>query len=384
MTLQERIHRPGPKRLLALDGGGIRGLIAVEILEHLESRLRAALGADDSFVLADYFDYVAGTSTGAIIATCVAKGFSASRIREFYIEGARSLLTPAPIWRRFNYFYLAQGFVAKLKSVFGDETLGSDSLRTLLMLVLRNADTDSPWPLSNNPAAKYNDSLHPGNNRLFPLWQLVRASTAAPTYFPAEEIIIEGKSRKFVDGAVSVYNNPAFLLFLMATLPEYRLQWPVGEDQLLLVSVGTGSIAAATDDVKSSQMTLLYNARHIPSALLNASSVQQDTLCRVFGRCNFGEEIDGELGALRTVTEGDTFLPKKFTYVRYNPSIAQSGLDKIGLSDIKAIDVAPLLSTRHVRDLERIGRTYAERVVDLAHLGSHVPSAAGSGTTATR
>jgi predicted acylesterase/phospholipase RssA len=117
-------------------------------------------------VLADYFDYVAGTSTGAIIATCVAKGFSASRIREFYIEGARSLLTPAPIWRRFNYFYLAQGFVAKLKSVFGDETLGSDSLRTLLMLVLRNADTDSPWPLSNNPAAKYNDPLHPGSNLL--------------------------------------------------------------------------------------------------------------------------------------------------------------------------------------------------------------------------
>ena len=69
--------------------------------------------------------------------------------------------------------------------------------------------------------------------------------------------------------------------------------------------------------------------------------------------------------------------------MRYNPSIAQSGLDAIGLSDIKSIDVAPLLSTRHVSDLERVGRTYAERAVDLAHLGSHVPAAAGSGNSAT-
>jgi hypothetical protein len=382
MSYRDGLARAGPKRLLALDGGGIRGLITIEILAHLELQLRDALGRGEDFVLADYFDYVAGTSTGAIIATCIAKGFSVERIREFYLEGARALLTPAPLWRRFNYRYLHGGFTAKLKAVLGDETLGDDSLRTLLLLVLRNADTDSPWPLSNNPRAKYNDIAGPESNLHFPLWQLVRASTAAPTYFPPEEIAIGGKARKFVDGAVSVYNNPAFLLFLMATLPAYRLCWPATEEQMLLVSVGTGSLLNATDAVKASQMTLLYNARHIPAVLLNAASVEQDMLCRVFGRCRFGEEIDGELGALRGAeAEGGVFLPKKFTYVRYTPDITQAGLNGLGLSDIDATDVQPLLAGGRVAELQRIGRTYAERIFDFGHLGAHAPPASAASET---
>jgi patatin-like phospholipase/acyl hydrolase len=376
VSYRERIERPGPKRLLALDGGGIRGLITIEILAHLERRLREWPGHGKDFVLSDYFDYVGGTSTGAIIATCIAKGFSVDRIRTFYLEGARSLLRSAPLWRRFQYRYVSDNFAAKLKSVLGDETLGSESLRTLLLLVLRNADTDSPWPLSNNPLAKYNDPSRPDSNLLFPLWQLVRAGTAAPTYFPPEEIEIAGKPRRFVDGAVSVYNNPAFVLFLMATLAEYRLCWSVGEDQLLLVSVGAGSLSNATDAVKTSQMTLLYNARHIPSALLNAASVEQDTLCRILGRCRFGEKIDGELGSLSGAdADNDAFIPKKFTYVRYTPDITQAGLNALGLSDIKERDVQPLLSSGHVAALQRIGQTYAERYFDPGHFGAHAAGA---------
>jgi patatin-like phospholipase/acyl hydrolase len=374
VSYRERIGRPGPKRLLALDGGGIRGVIAIEILGVLESRLRDALGGRPDFVLADYFDYVAGTSTGAIIATCIAKGFSVERIRQFFREGARSLLTPAPLWRRFNYRYLAEGFAAKLKEELGEQTLGDESLRTLLMLVLRNADTDSPWPLSNNPLAKYNDPKRPDSNLNFPLWQLVRASTAAPTYFRHEELVIKGVARKFVDGAVSVYNNPAFLLFLMATLPEYRLRWPVGEDRMLLVSVGTGSLMTATDAVKASQMTLLYNARHIPSALLNAASVEQDLLCRVVGRCRFGEAIDREIGPLTAVdSDADALVRRKFTYVRYTPELTQTALDALGLADINALDVQPLLSAGHVEELERVGKAYAQQRCDLAHFGTHAP-----------
>jgi len=67
-------------------------------------------------------------------------------------------------------------------------SLGSESLRTLLLVVLRNATTDSPWLVSNNPAAKYNTLDRPNCNLRIPLWQLVRGSTAAPTYFPPETI----------------------------------------------------------------------------------------------------------------------------------------------------------------------------------------------------
>jgi patatin-like phospholipase/acyl hydrolase len=67
--------------LLALYGGGIRGVITLEILAAIESIVRAKLGSDA--VLADYFDYVAGTSTGAIIAACLSAGMSVDDVRQF-------------------------------------------------------------------------------------------------------------------------------------------------------------------------------------------------------------------------------------------------------------------------------------------------------------
>ena len=148
-----------------------------------------------------------------------------------------------------------------------ETTLGSPSLRTLLMLVMRNATTDSPWPISNNPRAKYNDPARTDSNLNLPLWQLVRASTAAPTYFPPETIVIGKQRFVFVDGGVTMYNNPAFQLFLMATLAPYRLCWGTGEDSMLLVSIGTGTSPNANADLTPGEMNVLYNASSIPSAL---------------------------------------------------------------------------------------------------------------------
>jgi patatin-like phospholipase/acyl hydrolase len=61
--------------MLSIDGGGIRGLIALEFLSRVEAILRDKSGRKD-LVLADYFDYVGGTSTGAIVATLISLGFA--------------------------------------------------------------------------------------------------------------------------------------------------------------------------------------------------------------------------------------------------------------------------------------------------------------------
>jgi patatin-like phospholipase/acyl hydrolase len=111
-----------------------------------------------------------------------------------------------------------------LQQVFGaDTTLGSEKIKTLLLLVMRNATTDSPWPISNNPYAKYNERDRQDCNLALPLWQLVRGSTAAPTYFPPEVIVLGPREFIFVDGGVTMYNNPAFQMFLMATVDRF---WP--------------------------------------------------------------------------------------------------------------------------------------------------------------
>ena len=111
----------------------------------------------------------------------------------------------AKLWERFRSKFSSDNLSAMLQDVCGkDTTLGSEKLQTLLLIVLRNATTDSPWPLSNNPLAKYNDRTRPDCNLLLPLWQLIRASTAAPTYFPPEEFMVGGHDFVFVDGGVTM------------------------------------------------------------------------------------------------------------------------------------------------------------------------------------
>src|SRR5215831_4414881 len=184
VSYRDKLKKIGPRRLLACDGGGIRGIISIEVLACIESELRKA-SENPKLVLSDYLDYVAGTSTGAIIATLVALGYSTDEIRDFYLRSGAEMFQKARLWERFRTKFESDKLSEMLRDVIGeDTTLGSEKVRTLLMMVLRNATTDSPWPLSNNPAAKYNDTTRPGCNLKLPLWQLVRASTAAPTYFP--------------------------------------------------------------------------------------------------------------------------------------------------------------------------------------------------------
>ncbi len=93
-----------------------------------------------------------------------------------------------------------------------------------------------------------------------------------------------------MDGGVTTYNNPAFMAFLMATVEPYNLNWPTGEDKMLLVSVGTGTSPDANADLHPQEMNIVFNATKLPSALMFAALNEQDFLCRVFGKCLAGDE----------------------------------------------------------------------------------------------
>jgi uncharacterized protein len=391
--LDALIDAKGPKKLLAIDGGGIRGLIAIEFLARMESLLRERLNRED-LVLSDYFDYVCGTSTGAIVATLVSLGYSAGAIRGFYLNGAKTMFEPANVFQRIARrshgtgatlagaigvmlsptIFTQRALEAQIKEIFGADTaLGTDQLRTLLMIVTRNASTDSPWPLSNNPRARYNlradaDGTSQATNLDLPLWQLVRASTAAPVFFPPEAIHVPGLAKPFmfVDGGVTVYNNPAFLLFLMATLPSYRLQWQTGVSNLLLVSVGTGLCESANLNLGPHEMNLLYNVQSLPAALMRAATIEQDMLCRVFGKlrpgCNVSE-VDSEVGDL--VDNRIPIAEKLFSYCRYNVELSKQGLQRLGIGNVDPKAVQPLDGVDHLSELTHVGETAAERCVSI-------------------
>lgn len=375
MHLKERITAPGPKKILALDGGGIRGILTLEILAKLESTLREKSGERQNFVLADFFDFFAGTSTGAIIAAGLAMGMPVAQIRDFYLSNGKAMFDKVGFFRRlrmmFRYAYTDSKLRDKLKEVYGEDTLlGSEKLRSLLLMVLRNASTDSPWPLSNNPFAKYNQRERADCNLNLPLWQLVRASAAAPVYFPPEVARIGERKFVFVDGGITPYNNPAFQAFLMATLEPYHLNWATGEKQLLMVSLGTGSSPDADAYLKPSKMNIFYNAGKIPGALMYAALNEQDLLCRAFGNCRAGDPFDREVGDL--IGQKGPVQPKLFTYMRYNAELTREGLDKLGLSDIDPEKVQKLDSIAHIADLQRIGRAVAEQKIRGEHFQNFI------------
>lgn len=358
------------KRLLALDGGGIRGIFALEVLAEIEARLREKTG-NPQLLLADHFHYMAGTSTGAIIAACLSWGMTVAEVQDLYIQKAIQMFHVAPLYRRFWNKFEAEGMTQMFKVLFSEDgsgktpaLLGTEKLRTLLTLVMRNHSTGSPWPVSNNPAAKFNDPSSPECNLKLPLWQLVRASTAAPVYFPPETIEIGSRRHVFVDGGITPYNNPALLLFFMATLPCYKVEWETGVDKMMLVSIGTGRIPSGIGSLRANQMHMLFHAQTIPIALMDSISLQQDMICRTIGYCKQGEQIDSEIGSLRNVPT-DEIAQRKFTYFRYDhvyqPAEIKSArkYGKGGLT-LDNVSLIPLL--------REVGREYAQaqvRVNDL-------------------
>jgi uncharacterized protein len=127
----------GQRRLLVLDGGGIRGLVTLGILEKLEADLRAASGAGASFRLSDYFDFIGGTSTGAILAAGLAIGKSVAELIAFYQTCGAQMFEASALFKRLESKYKSDSLEVNLKEVFGKDTgLGSDALKTLLLVVM--------------------------------------------------------------------------------------------------------------------------------------------------------------------------------------------------------------------------------------------------------
>lgn len=375
--LAARYAAPRPRRLLALDGGGIRGVMTLCILEQLEREISQPLW--------QFFDYIAGTSTGGIIAAGLARGMSAGELIEFYRKAGTGMFQRTRFLERLNSLYRNGPLENKLRQTFGVDTdLHPQYLKTLLLVVTRNVTTDSPWPISSNPGARYNDPGRSDCNLCIPLWQLVRASTAAPVYFPPEVIELdpndEAKTFVFVDGGVTPYNNPAFLLYRFATDPAYRLEWSKGERNLLLVSVGTGAAPTAGADASDATSNMLSTGLGIPSALMYGALVDQDINCRMIGRCTHGAVIDRELLDLIPREGSDagsvqerlgrpkislaTDLGRAFLYARYNVDLSREGLDALGFPGLQPEEVQKMdnAEPENIERLLAIGRAAAHQV----------------------
>jgi patatin-like phospholipase/acyl hydrolase len=262
-----------PVRILAVDGGGIRGIVPATVLVELQRRLPRPI--------VDYFDVVAGTSTGGLVASAVcAPGpsggprYTAEQILEFYLRDCRQIFHRNLGWaveslgglRRPKY--PARGIDAFLVDRFGDTEL-RHALKPLVM-VSYDLTRRAPWVFSSVLAAEE-------ASRNYLLRDACRASTAAPTYFPAATVrSLAGDTRELVDGGVCA-NDPVLAAFVVAE----RLH---PGRPLLLVSLGTGKFTNPIDGAAAKRWGLAGWAWRLLDLLSDGQSAMSEaTMHRLLG-----------------------------------------------------------------------------------------------------
>jgi len=380
LTKQEHLNKNNtPKRILALDGGGIRGALTLGYLKRIETVLKKQHGNDKNFRLCHYFDLIGGTSTGSIVASCLAIGMTVDEIRDMYMSlGPRIFGRKYRWWKIFEIDELAKAsydskpLEDELIRVFGeDTTLASDRILTGLCIIAKRADTNSLWPLINHPGGKYFDSVH-GANKNIPLWKAIRASAAAPTYFLPQIIDVGGgmKEAVFVDGGVSMANNPALQLLMVATLDGFPFKWKWGADNLLLVSVGTGMSKWKKIPANIKKYNLLNWAKQLPDMFMQDASWHNQIILQWISNSPTAVEIDGEIGSLTNdligrVGKGTNLI----SYLRYNNWLDEETLTPLMKKTYTPAQIADLVEmsnaeSRH--ELYDIG-VKASRYIDESH-----------------
>lgn len=365
-ALLQRFNAPGPKRILSLDGGGVRGILSLGFLEKLEAQLRKRHD-NPELLLCEYFDLIGGTSTGSIIATGLAMGMSASELKKYYFEMADNIFGKKK--NIINYISKGERYDIKplrtaLKSVIGDTKLGDpERLKTGLCIVTKRADTFSTWPFINHPDGKFYKQ-----NKDLDLWKIVRASSAAPTYFlPINLDLGDGEEGAFIDGGISMANNPSLTLLMIATLRGFPFHWPMGPDNLLMVSVGTGLLVQKYAQTDFKKMSLLGWAGMLPDYFMTDANYYNQLLMQILSDSPTAKNIDSEVGDLKYDSLNGRHA---LSYLRYDVNFDQESLNDLGFDySVKKIrEVSAMDNSRNIEVLASIGEKAAEKQVKGRHL----------------
>lgn len=262
-TLGERRRQlPWPDgkrfRILSIDGGGIRGILPASILAEFE---REYLGGNSA---GDYFDLIAGTSTGGIIALGLSIGLPASDILQVYFDHGEEIFpSPKPpleglkrLWAKARslayYQYDREPLERELRRIFGARAFG-DAQRRLCIPSFDGLTEVNIFKTPHHPDFKLD-------------WReemvtVALATSAAPTYFS----IYRDGQRRFADGGVWA-NNP-----VMVALVDALSCNELDRDQIDILSLGCGDAELTISDAQVLRGGL-WHWRDIVSSAMHLSS----------------------------------------------------------------------------------------------------------------
>jgi patatin-like phospholipase/acyl hydrolase len=231
-------------RILSIDGGGIRGILPAMVLAWLERTTGKPVS--------QLFDIVAGTSTGGILALGLTRpneagrpAFSAEQMTALY-EQEGELIFSRSFWHKLRSLgsigdqkYPSHGVDSVLRRYFGETKL-SEALTSVLV---PSYEIERRVPFFFKSSSAVQHATHD-----FPMWQVARATSAAPTYFEPARIETDraGDYWALIDGGVFA-NNPA-----ACALVEAKTQFPKAS-HFTVCSLGTGVLTRSFryDDAKN-------------------------------------------------------------------------------------------------------------------------------------
>lgn len=215
---------PTPRfQILALDGGGIKGLFAAATL--------AAIEEDCGTAVADHFDLIAGTSTGGIIAVALGIGKRPREIVDFYLSNGRRIFpqTFGLTWLRhwFRAKFSPDSLEAVLQECLGDRLFGQSQKR--LVIPAYSLGEDDVY-VFRTPHVE-----HLSRDYRVPAWKVAVATSSSPTYFPTCRHV---DRLRLIDGGVWA-NNPTMVGIIEAA---GALKIPL--DAIRVLSIGTSDAVA--------------------------------------------------------------------------------------------------------------------------------------------
>ena len=215
-------------RILSLDGGGIRGLISVILLQRLSNEPGLAGWLDS-------VDLVAGTSTGGLLALGLAAGLDLQTLRDLYENRGRSIFDDSwlddlvDLGQIMGAEYGNRNLTRELRRMLGDTTLRQ--LKKRVLITSFDLDNESPDPAKRTWKPKlFQNFPGPGNDGDMLAYKVGLYTSAAPTYFPT----VDG----YVDGGVYA-NNPSMCALTQSQ--DMRIQGRPALSDVALLSVGTGT-----------------------------------------------------------------------------------------------------------------------------------------------
>lgn len=337
-------------RILSIDGGGIKGIIPATILMYMEQMIQEKTGREDAR-LCDYFDMIAGTSTGGIL-TCAyltpsldpeknGRPMAAEEALNLYLKRGGDIFDlPASRKIRTAFGIAEEKFSAKnleknLKEKFGQRRL-SELLKPCLI---------TSYDIENRSAFFFNQlNASKQESRDFDVWEVARATSAAPTYF--EPALIDSEidcDFPLVDGGLFA-NNPAMCAFVEAHKTafsevfedENKPDYPACSD-IMMVSIATGSVKKSYPYKKMKRKGAAGWVRPVIDIMMSASS----------------ETVDHQLQQLFNTCQD----PEDPSYYRLNPDLcdADSAMDNVAPENLEALHQAGLqFITKNPRVLEEI------------------------------